>query len=107
MGEPLWKLVRGLEQSMGNLMWTMVTVLLLLYVFACFGTGLIGKSETLLASDKSEVREIVLERFQGILVTMLTLVQVLAGDITENFFPLVIAEPVLVVYFGSAYFLLG
>merc|ERR1712176_1329044 len=51
--------------------------------------------------------ELVLQRFQGILVTMLSLVQVLTGDVTENFFPLIIAEPLLVLYFGAAYFLLA
>merc|ERR1712137_991763 len=85
----------------------MVMVVLLLYMFACFGTEFIGKNESLLASDDSEVTEIVLERFQGIFMTMLSLVQVFSGDVTENFFPLIVAEPALVLYFGAAYFLLG
>jgi len=76
-------------------------IILLMYVGAIAGVELIATNEKLLEDPETE--DIVKANFNGILVTMLTLVQFTTGDITPVYFPLIIRDPWLIPYFLSCY----
>merc|ERR1719336_335177 len=56
--------------------------------------------------QEADAMEVIQKNFQGVFPTMLTLVQFTTGDITEIYFPLVMEQPWLVLYFGAAFFVI-
>lgn len=100
---PLWRLVQGLTKSAGQLFWTMVMILLLIYVFACIATEIIATDESL--RTREDTRSIVEAHFPNMLVSMLTLWRFTTGEITD-LFPLIDRDPWLVLLFGPGFFLI-
>merc|ERR1719199_697543 len=74
----MWQLLRGLVDSFETLVWTYVMMLCVLYFFAITATTLFGKMG---AFDSDEIaKEIVKDNFDDVLLSMLTLFQIMTLD---------------------------
>jgi len=94
----LWKLVRGLLGSAGTIGYTMGLIAVIVYMFACMAGELITKK--LRDSEDKDVAAIVEMHFSTLPVTMLSLLQFVSIDgIADIYFPLVKADPVLMLFF--------
>lgn len=98
MFKTLWLLVSGLIGSAGTIAYTFILIMLILYIFSCMALELITKR--LLNTGPTEVQLLIEERFPNLLVTMLTLLQFVSMDsISSIYFPLIIHDPFLIIFF--------
>jgi Ca2+-binding EF-hand superfamily protein len=83
--QEIWQLMRGFQESMSTLFWTLVFIFVVTYVFAVFGVVLISTEvkellrEEVLESNREELTEL-LSVSDGIFSMMHTLIQVLTLD---------------------------
>merc|ERR1719161_2562477 len=90
----LWMLVRGFVSSAGTMFYTLVLLLLMLYVFACLGVEIITKNRQLREDDQLD--DLVHERFPSIIVTMRTLLQFATLDtVSAIYIPFMDRSPIL------------
>jgi hypothetical protein len=94
----LWRLVHGLTNSLNILCSTLVMLALLLYLLGCVGLEIIAHDSLLLANE--ETKHIILNYFDGLPETMLTLSRfVTLDDLADIFEPLVRVQPWLSIYY--------
>jgi len=74
----MWQLLRGIVDSMGTLIWTYVMMLCVLYFFAISATTLFGKMG--MFDDDEVASEICSENFNDVMLSMLTLFQIMTLD---------------------------
>merc|ERR1719201_2479651 len=83
--QEIWQLMRGFQESMSTLFWTLVFIFVVTYVFAVFGVVLISTEvkellrAEMLESNQEELADL-LSVTDGIFTMMHTLVQVLTLD---------------------------
>eukprot|EP00928_Gymnodinium_smaydae_P013271 TRINITY_DN14858_c1_g2_i1.p1 TRINITY_DN14858_c1_g2~~TRINITY_DN14858_c1_g2_i1.p1 ORF type:complete len:558 (+),score=127.05 TRINITY_DN14858_c1_g2_i1:42-1715(+) len=93
----LWFLVSGLIHSIGTLLWTALTMGLVMYVFSIAGMELI-RPQPEYGADYEKAAS----NFASMGLAMLTLLQFLTLDsVSEIYRPLVMANPFLIVYFAA------
>eukprot|EP00928_Gymnodinium_smaydae_P000073 TRINITY_DN10030_c0_g1_i2.p1 TRINITY_DN10030_c0_g1~~TRINITY_DN10030_c0_g1_i2.p1 ORF type:complete len:555 (+),score=135.19 TRINITY_DN10030_c0_g1_i2:266-1930(+) len=98
----LWLLVQGLVCSVGTLMWTAITMALVMYLFAIAGMEVIRPT-----SIYGEMFEAAAHSFRGLGTSMLTLLQFLTLDTVSVIYrPLIKGNPFLILYF-AAFILIG
>jgi len=99
----LWRLVQGLRTSGGTMIWTLLLLIMMLYVFSCIAVEFITKDETLretLAVSES-TSMIMQENFASIGHVMLTFLQFATLDsIAAVYAPIVRARPSLMLLFA-------
>jgi len=100
----LWMLVRGLFSSAGTMLYTLLLLVIILYIFSCVGIELITKSK--LNDPEHELFDLEYHRiadiyFPDLFVTMLTLVQFVCLDsIGAIYRTLIKSDPIyLIPYF--------
>lgn len=93
----MWQLLRGLVDSFETLVWTYVMMLCVLYFFAITATTLFGKMG---AFDSDEIaKEIVKDNFDDVLLSMLTLFQIMTLDSWTS-----IVRPLMAVHVWAVLF---
>jgi len=103
----LWMLVRGLILSANMMIYTMVLLIIILYLFTTVGVELITLSSKKGYPD-NEFKRIVESYFPTVPITMLTLVQFVCMDsIGQIYRPLIKSNPFLVVYFTGVILVVG
>jgi len=107
----LWRLVSGLLGSAGTIMYTLLLLVIILYVFACLGIEIITKAEAMQDPAECErrgmdgavcedFRAIVAQYWSSLPIIMLTLVQFVNLDsIAAIYTPCIRANPWLALYF--------
>jgi voltage-gated sodium channel len=94
----LWMLVQGLMNCAGTMAYTLLLLLIIIYIFGSIGFELINESSY--AKTDEDFKVIVDEYFGSLTVTMLTLVQFICLDsVAEIYRPLVQKDGVLILYF--------
>lgn len=100
-------LVRGLILSANMMIYTMVLLIIILYLFTTVGVELITLSSKKGYPD-NEFKRIVESYFPTVPITMLTLVQFVCMDsIGQIYRPLIKSNPFLVVYFTGVILVVG
>jgi Ca2+-binding EF-hand superfamily protein len=91
----MWLLLRGLIESFRTLLWTLLIIIVVLYVFAIASVELIGKHEDFVNSAHTQ------ERFGTLYKSMFTLFQVMTLDTWADSVvrPLMEKQPYLCLYF--------
>eukprot|EP00929_Paragymnodinium_shiwhaense_P043417 TRINITY_DN22327_c0_g1_i1.p1 TRINITY_DN22327_c0_g1~~TRINITY_DN22327_c0_g1_i1.p1 ORF type:complete len:642 (-),score=102.21 TRINITY_DN22327_c0_g1_i1:149-2074(-) len=105
----LWMLMQGLLNS-ANMMLSVVVVLsIIVYMFACIGVDLVGGHRMLTDPEADEeFVQIAEAHFSDLFTAMLTILSFLVFDsVREIYWPLVLQDPVLMVYFLSVIFTVG
>merc|ERR1711862_222469 len=74
----MWQLLRGLVDSFETLFWTYVMMLCVLYFFAISATTIFTKMGYF--DNDAEALEIVTENFDDVMLSMLTLFQIMTLD---------------------------
>jgi len=98
----LWMLVRGLLHSLTMINSTLVLLSITLYMFACIGSELITLDGSYTKGSDDAYNSVVTKYFASLFLTMLTLVQFVALDDTSQIYrPMILARPVLLLYFGT------
>ena len=78
-----------------------VLILVSVFVFGCIAVEVIAKDADLVEHENVEVKSLVSQNFQGVLRSMLTLMQFVTLDgLTDIYFPLIVEKPWLVPYFS-------
>jgi len=96
----LWRLVQGLGNSIGAMVWTCVLLAMTLYVFSCMAVELITKDGSL-RHESEQIRMIVDEHFATVPGVMLTLLQFATMDsIAAVYGPIVRARPFFIILFA-------
>lgn len=100
-------LVKGLLTSLSMMLYTLILLLIMLFMFACAGKELIGSLATDSELDGS-VTELADYHFSSVSASMLTLVQFVCLDsVAAIFTPIVKARPWLAAYFMSTILVIG
>lgn len=105
----LWMLVRGLLGSAYTILYTLLILLVIIYMFASVGIEVITESAKAdpLEGDP-EFISIVEEHFSSLALFMLTLLQFATLDsVAAIYTPLIKKEPLLVCYFSALVVVLG
>jgi hypothetical protein len=90
----MWALLKGVAESGETLFWTYVMIFCVLYFFAIMATSLIGKSDTFREDELAQ------EHFGDVLLSMMTLFQVMTLDSwTSIMRPLMKQQPLVVLFF--------
>lgn len=108
----LWLLVRSLLDSFGTMVYTVVLLLIVLYIFACIGMELITLSPANMGPDPDPAyQELVEEYFPTMGITMMTLTQFVCFDsIASIYKPFLMIDPMapfLAIYFSLAVVVIG
>eukprot|EP00929_Paragymnodinium_shiwhaense_P103673 TRINITY_DN6733_c0_g1_i4.p1 TRINITY_DN6733_c0_g1~~TRINITY_DN6733_c0_g1_i4.p1 ORF type:complete len:650 (+),score=92.68 TRINITY_DN6733_c0_g1_i4:86-2035(+) len=105
----LWMLMQGLLNSVSTMLSVMVVLCAMLYMFACMGFDLIGKHPLLSDPDADEqFVETAEQHFSSLGSAMFTIFSFLVfDDIRQLYWPLVMQDPVLILYFLCLVFILG
>mmetsp|Transcript_68220 Transcript_68220/g.134806 ORF Transcript_68220/g.134806 Transcript_68220/m.134806 type:complete len:526 (-) Transcript_68220:223-1800(-) len=94
----LWKLVCGLTGSIRTICYTFALIVLILYIFACIALEIITKVHR--DSENEAVHTVVNSAFPDLPTTILSLLQFVTIDsISGMYFPLIMEQPWLVIYF--------
>jgi len=102
----LWMLIRGLLGSAATIAYTMGLIIVIIYMFACMSIELITKKQR--DSEDDRIVALVAEHFSDLPVTMLSLLQFVSVDGTAIlYFPLVRADPVLILFFLPLIFIVS
>eukprot|EP00929_Paragymnodinium_shiwhaense_P031031 TRINITY_DN17475_c1_g1_i1.p1 TRINITY_DN17475_c1_g1~~TRINITY_DN17475_c1_g1_i1.p1 ORF type:complete len:714 (+),score=85.04 TRINITY_DN17475_c1_g1_i1:94-2235(+) len=107
--QSLWMLMQGLLNSMGMMVSVLLVLIGILYMFACIGFDLIGKHDHLLDPNANEAFvEIAESHFSTLPLSMATIFSfLLFDDVRIIYWPLIMQDPVLVVYFLAIAFTVG
>jgi len=99
----LWLLVQGLISSAATMFYTLLLLVVILYVFASLGIEIITKHELAMGPNADpQFSEIVNMHFSDLPRTMLTLIQFVTLDsVNAIYSPLVEKDPAVAVYFVS------
>merc|ERR1719203_330103 len=90
----MWALLKGVAGSGETLFWTYVMIFCVLYFFAIMATSLIGKAENFTDDELAQ------EHFGDVLLSMLTLFQIMTLDSwTAIMRPLMAKQPLVVLFF--------
>merc|ERR1719203_497471 len=90
----MWALLKGVAESGETLFWTYVMIFCVLYFFAIMATSLIGKAENFTEDELAQ------EHFGDVLLSMMTLFQVMTLDSwTSIMRPLMSRQPLVVLFF--------
>jgi len=94
----MWQLLQGIVDSFETLVWTYVMMNIVLYFFAVLATVLFGKMELF---DKDEdAKQIIDEKFENVLKSMLTLFQIMTLDSWSDIMrPLMAVHAWCVIFF--------
>lgn len=108
----LWLLVRSLLDSFGTMVYTVLLLLIMLYIFACISMELITLSPANIGPDPDPAfQELVDEYFPSLGITMVTLTQFVCFDsISSIYKPFIMIDPLaplLAIYFSSAVVVIG
>ena len=94
----IWRLVYGMLGAGQTIISTTALIAIFLFIFACVAVELIAKDSYL--KDLDETGDIVKNRFAGLNMSLLTLIQFVTLDsIAEVYYPLIVNKPWLVLYF--------
>merc|ERR1719506_1535423 len=102
--QEIWQLMRGFQESMSTLFWTLAFIFVVTYIFAVFGVVLISTqvkellNTEILESNQEELSEL-LSLTDGIFTMMHTLVQVLTLDSWNG-----IARPLMKYIWWSVFY---
>lgn len=95
----MWQLMRGLVESAATLFWCYIMIGCVLYFFAIVGVSTIGKAERL-SEEGTEHGAVAQEYFGSLMLTMMTLFQVMTVDSwTGVMRPMMDVQPMVVVFF--------
>merc|ERR1712032_210487 len=95
----LWRLVQGMCNSAGTMVWTLLLLTMMLYVFSCVAVELITK-DIGLRDESEEIKNIIEVNFATVPDVMLTFVQFATMDsIAAVYAPLMRARPYFVILF--------
>jgi voltage-gated sodium channel len=96
-----WRLIRGLLNSATIMIYTLILLLLMLYVFSSLAVELITKHRLNMGSEPDEeFQEQVRTYFRTVPLTMLTLLQFATlDDMAKVYMPLIDKDPWLTLYF--------
>jgi hypothetical protein len=94
----LWKIIEGMINTTTTMMSITTILVIILYVFAVVGVEIIRMDEEILRDPSLE--ELVMEQFGNVPRTMMSLLQFVTMDaIVDIYFPLVVYNPSLIIYF--------
>lgn len=103
-----YMLIRGFFQSMKIIVYTFLTLFVVLYVFACVGTEVISGHSMNDQETNPEFHNIADEYFRNLPVSMLTLMQFICWDNMSGIWrPLIDCEPLLALYFVPLIFIVS
>jgi len=96
----LWMLVRGLGSALQTLVWAFVMLVAVIFVFAILGMELLHGSDFF--TSQEDTAAVIEQHFQTVPKTMLTLLQISTLDSWAVVVrPLVVKQPILMLYFVS------
>mmetsp|Transcript_129806 Transcript_129806/g.252893 ORF Transcript_129806/g.252893 Transcript_129806/m.252893 type:complete len:549 (+) Transcript_129806:59-1705(+) len=94
----LWMLITGLLSSAWTITYTMCLITVIIYTLSCMSIEIITKRWQ--DSANADISALVAENFSDLPVTMLSLLQfVIVDGVTDLYFPLVMEDPVLLLFF--------
>lgn len=100
-------LIKGLMSSAGIVVYTLVLLIVMLFIFACAGKELVGS----VAQDPDVdpvISDLAVQYFSTVTVSMLTLVQFVCLDsVAAIYEPMIKARPILSVYFLCTILVIG
>lgn len=105
----LWILVRGLLDSASTMFYTLILLIIMLYIFACIGVEIIGMHSLASGPEPDPVfKAIVDDYFSSVQVTMLTLVQFVCLDGVSGIYkPLIERDMFLAPYLLGCILVIG
>lgn len=97
----LWMFLRGLLNSAGTMVYTLLVLAVILYVYACMGMEIISQHRLAdVPEDEGGFKDHVETHFASLPLTMLSLIQfVTLDDMVWVYWPLVTKDVLLAVYF--------
>eukprot|EP00929_Paragymnodinium_shiwhaense_P002740 TRINITY_DN10301_c0_g6_i1.p1 TRINITY_DN10301_c0_g6~~TRINITY_DN10301_c0_g6_i1.p1 ORF type:complete len:672 (+),score=79.13 TRINITY_DN10301_c0_g6_i1:86-2101(+) len=106
----LWMLMQGLLNSANTMFSVLIVLSIIVYMFACIGVDLVGGHRYLSDPEAAdnEFQQIAEDHFAGLFSAMLTILSFLVFDsVRQIYWPLVLQDPVLMLYFLSVIFTVG
>lgn len=105
----LWMLVQGLLSSAYTMLYTLLLLVVILYIFACLGMELVFEHPSAVgASADLDFARVVQDKFSSLPVAMLSLVQFVCLDnVSLIYVPLAKQDPLLCIYFLALILVVG
>lgn len=96
----LWRLVNALLNSFDAILSTLALIILVVYVAGCIGVELILTNTTLQQSDNPRVRTLLMNHFNSVQTSMLTLLRFVTVDSLGTIYePIIQEQPLFSIYF--------